>query len=66
VHAVRGGGRRPELELLGEAAHDGAALLVSTHQLDLVERATRCVAVREGELAYDGEPSAEAVLRLVA
>jgi ABC-2 type transport system ATP-binding protein len=54
------------VELLADAAHEGAALLISTHQLDLVERATRCVAVREGELAFDGEPSAETVLRLVA
>jgi len=54
------------VELLDEAAKEGAALLVSTHQLDLVERATRCVAVREGEVAYDGAPSAETVLRLVA
>ena len=54
------------VELLAEAADEGAALLVSTHQLDLVERATRCVAVREGEVAYDGKPSAETVLRLVA
>lgn len=54
------------VEILAEAAADGAALLVSTHQLDLVERATRCVAVREGEVAFDGKPSAETVLRLVA
>ena len=54
------------VEILDEAAKEGAALLVSTHQLDLVERATRCVAVREGEVAYDGKPSAETVLRLVA
>lgn len=54
------------VELLDEAAKEGAALLVSTHQLDLVGRATRCVAVREGEVAYDGKPSAETVLRLVA
>jgi ABC-type multidrug transport system ATPase subunit len=54
------------VEVLAEAAAEGAALLVSTHQLDLVERATRCVAVREGEVAYDGKPSAETVLRLVA
>jgi ABC-type multidrug transport system ATPase subunit len=54
------------VELLAEAAAEGAALVVSTHQLDLVDIATRCVAVREGEIAYDGEASAEAVLRLVA
>jgi ABC-2 type transport system ATP-binding protein len=54
------------VEVLAEAAADGAALLVSTHQLDLVERASRCVAVREGEVAFDGKPSAETVLRLVA
>jgi ABC-type multidrug transport system ATPase subunit len=54
------------VELLAEAADEGAGLLVSTHQLDLVERATRCVAVREGEVAFDGKPSAETVLRLVA
>jgi ABC-2 type transport system ATP-binding protein len=54
------------VQLLAEAAAEGAALVVSTHQLDLVDIATRCVAVREGEVAYDGEATAEAVLRLVA
>jgi ABC-type multidrug transport system ATPase subunit len=54
------------VELLAEAADAGAALLVSTHQLDLVDRASRCVAVREGEIAFDGEASADTVLRLVA
>ncbi len=51
--------------LLVEAAGDGAAVVVSTHQLDLVDRARRCVALRDGEIVFDGKPSREKVLQLV-
>jgi ABC-type multidrug transport system ATPase subunit len=41
-------------ELLAAAAEAGAAVVVATHQLGFLERATRCVALRDGGLVYDG------------
>ena len=52
-------GKRALIDLLSEAAKAGAAVLVSTHQFDFIERADRCVALRDGEVIYDG-PVAEA------
>jgi ABC-type multidrug transport system ATPase subunit len=52
--------------LLGEAAGSGAAVVVSTHQLDLSERATRCVGLRDGERSYDGPASRAVILDLVS
>jgi ABC-2 type transport system ATP-binding protein len=43
--------------LLDEAAGAGAAVLVSTHRVEVVERADRCVALRDGRVVYDGRPS---------
>jgi ABC-2 type transport system ATP-binding protein len=40
--------------LLGAAAEAGCAVLVATHQLAFLERATRCVALRDGTVAYRG------------
>jgi energy-coupling factor transporter ATP-binding protein EcfA2 len=40
--------------------------VVATHSLEFVEVAHRCIALRDGELAYDGEPSAATVQRLVS
>ncbi len=45
-------------ELLGEAAGAGAAVIVSTHRSEVVERASRCVGLRDGLLVYDGRPGA--------
>lgn len=47
-------GRATFMELVGEATERGAAVLVSTHQLDFLESASRCVALRDGALIYDG------------
>lgn len=58
-------GQATLLALLGEAADDGAAVVVSTHQLDLAERATRCVGLRDGEVTYDGPASKDVILGLV-
>ena len=41
-------------ELLVEAASAGAAVLVATHQLDFLEHATRCVALRDGHTEFEG------------
>jgi ABC-type multidrug transport system ATPase subunit len=43
-------------ELLAEARAGGAAIVVSTHRPDVIAAAGRCVAIREGRLAYDGAP----------
>ncbi len=48
-------------ELLGETREAGAAVVVSTHRRDVVGAADRCLALRDGELAYDGPPDAEAL-----
>lgn len=41
-------------DLLAAAAEAGCAVLVATHQLAFLERADRCVALRDGEIAYRG------------
>jgi ABC-type multidrug transport system ATPase subunit len=48
-------------ELLGEVREAGAAIVVSTHRRDVVGAADRCLALRDGELTYDGPPDAEAL-----
>lgn len=48
-------------ELLAEARKGGAAVVVSTHRRDVIGSADRCLALRDGRLAYDGPPDAEAV-----
>jgi ABC-type multidrug transport system ATPase subunit len=48
-------------QLLGEAREAGAAVVVSTHRRDVVASASRCLALRDGRLAYDGPPEVEAI-----
>jgi ABC-2 type transport system ATP-binding protein len=43
-------------ELLRETRDAGAAIIVSTHRPDVIAAAGRCVAIRDGRLAYDGPP----------
>jgi ABC-2 type transport system ATP-binding protein len=45
-------------ELLAESRAAGAAIVVSTHRPDVIAAAGRCVAIRDGRLAYDGAPDA--------
>lgn len=59
------GGRATMFELLREVHDDGAAVLVATHDPGFVERAERCIALRDGEVIFDGEASAADVLSLV-
>src|SRR5207342_2586437 len=47
-------GKTALLELLAEAQKDGRTLLVATHELSFLDRVSRCVALRDGELLYDG------------
>ena len=48
-------------QLFAEAREAGAAIVVSTHRRDVVGSADRCLALRDGKLAYDGPPDAEAL-----
>jgi ABC-2 type transport system ATP-binding protein len=41
-------------DLLTEAAASGAAVIVSTHRLDIAERASRCIALFDGRITHDG------------
>jgi ABC-type multidrug transport system ATPase subunit len=59
-------GKNALLELLAEAHDQGATLVVATHSLEFATVAQRCVALRDGELSYDGVPSVEQVEKLVS
>jgi ABC-type multidrug transport system ATPase subunit len=58
-------GKASLLELLDEANADGAAIVVATHVPQYVERVTRCIALRDGEVIHDGKATPSDVLRLV-
>lgn len=58
-------GRNALQALLDEAAQAGAAVVVATHQGEALEWADRLVGLQDGGLAYDGEPTSEALRRLV-
>ena len=49
-------GREALLELFARAHDDGATLVVATHELNTVDVAERLVALRDGEIIYDGAP----------
>lgn len=49
-------GRIALLELFRRAHADGATLVVATHELTTVSEAERVVALRDGEIIYDGPP----------
>jgi len=59
-------GKDALLELLADANERGATLLVATHELAFLERVERCVALRDGELIYDGTSAGIDVLSLVS
>ena len=59
------GGRRAMFELLDEVRADGAAVVVATHEPAFVERVDRSVALRDGEVIFDGVARASDVLSLV-
>jgi ABC-type multidrug transport system ATPase subunit len=58
-------GRQAFMELMDDAADSGATVIVATHQLEYVSRVDRCVALRDGEVVYDGPPGQVDVLGLV-
>jgi ABC-2 type transport system ATP-binding protein len=60
------GGKNALLELFDEVHADGAALVVATHTPEFVERVERCIALRDGEVVFDGQATVADVLRLVS
>jgi ABC-type multidrug transport system ATPase subunit len=58
-------GKEALLGILDELHADGAAVVVATHDPSFVERADRCVALRDGEVVHDGPATSSDVLRLV-
>jgi ABC-type multidrug transport system ATPase subunit len=59
-------GKEALLGILDELHEDGAAVVVATHDPSFVDRADRCVALRDGEVVHDGPATAAEVLRLVS
>ncbi|MBS1863786.1 MAG: ABC transporter ATP-binding protein [Actinobacteria bacterium] len=51
-------------DLLAETRAAGAAIVVSTHRPDVIAAAGRCVAIRDGRLAYDGAPDPKILIEL--
>jgi len=58
-------GKQALLDLLDGLHHEGVATVVATHDPQYVERVSRCVALRDGELIHDGKATPDDVLRLV-
>jgi ABC-2 type transport system ATP-binding protein len=54
-------GQEALIDLLCAATDAGAAVIVATHQLAFLEHATRCIALRDGEIAYAGPPVRETI-----
>jgi ABC-2 type transport system ATP-binding protein len=52
--------------LVAEAAQAGAAVVLATHRLEVVEQASRCLAIAGGRLVYDGPAASPEVARLVS
>lgn len=59
-------GRDALLELLAWAHGDGAAVVVATHELSSVSASDRLIALRDGQLVYDGDPADADVTELTA
>lgn len=58
-------GKAALLGILDELHDDGAAVVVATHDPGFVERASRCIALRDGVVIHDGPATPAEVLRLV-
>lgn len=58
-------GKKALLSLFDEAADQGATLIVATHELTFVNRVERLIALRDGQVSYDGPPSETDVHALV-
>ena len=58
-------GKQALLRLFDAASSRGATLLIATHELTFVKQVGRLLALRDGELIYDGAPSDTDVHTLV-
>jgi ABC-type multidrug transport system ATPase subunit len=58
-------GKQALLRLFDAASSRGATLLIATHELTFVKQVGRLLALRDGELIYDGAPSDTDVHALV-
>ncbi len=58
-------GREAMVALMEEAHQAGAAVVVATHQMEFVQRADRCLALRDGALVFDGPANGANVDQLV-
>ena len=59
-------GKRALIDLMVDAHGQGGTIIVATHALEFVDVAERCVGLRDGELAYDGDATTTDVERLVS
>jgi ABC-2 type transport system ATP-binding protein len=58
-------GKAALVELLEERHPAGATLVVATHDPEFVDRVDRCIALRDGEVTYDGAAKGADVTSLV-
>ena len=58
-------GQETLVEVLADIAEQGASIICSTHQLDLVPKASRCIGLRDGEKSFDGPASETKIRELV-
>lgn len=58
-------GKATLLELLDQFHDEGRTVVVATHDAEFVERVSRCIALRDGEVIHDGSATPQDVLRLV-
>jgi ABC-type multidrug transport system ATPase subunit len=58
-------GKHALLEIFDELHADGATIVVATHDPGFVERADRCVALRDGEVIHDAPATPDDVARLI-
>ncbi len=58
-------GKQALLRLFDDATQRGATLLIATHELSFVTQVERLLALRDGELVYDGAPADTDVHALV-
>jgi ABC-type multidrug transport system ATPase subunit len=59
-------GQRTLVELLDEVVAAGVTAVVSSHQLDLADRASRCIGLRDGNVVHDGDASRDIVRGLTS
>ena len=59
-------GREALLDLLSWAHDDGATVVAATHELSSVVDADRVIALRDGQVLFDGEPASADLDRLTA